>query len=339
MESTLQIMPVQRISRNFGEFAEDATIVVEEPVVKSSVSFLDANTNPVTLEELTTQCVVPTWANQELTIAHQDFISCVHDAASSFYAGETVNAPDIRCSHIVRGRTPQSLGKKASELLECEKTQFYQRLAFAFTIPTIYETINGQKLELCVGGVRNYSDLNLYRSTKGLEKFSVFVGWRVRICSNQILTGEGVKFSIEVSNIGELYRNVLDLFNNFNPAKEIHLMQTLSNTSLSESQFAQIIGRCRCYQALPIGYQKSIPKLLITDSQINSVCRDFYHNEAFGMKDNAISLFDFHNLLTQSNKNSYVDTYLQRAVNATEISVGINNVLRGIDDKYQWFLS
>ena len=27
-------------------------------------------------------------------------------------------------------------GKKASELLECEKTQFYQRLAFAFTIPT-----------------------------------------------------------------------------------------------------------------------------------------------------------------------------------------------------------
>ena len=145
--------------------------------------------------------------------------------------------------------------------------------------------------------------------------------------------------SMEVSNIGELYRNVLDLFNNFNPAKEIHLMQTLSNTSLSESQFAQIIGRCRCYQALPIGYQKSIPKLLITDSQINSVCRDFYHNEAFGMKDNAISLFDFHNLLTQSNKNSYVDTYLQRAVNATEISVGINNVLRGIDDKYQWFLS
>ena len=85
MESTLQIMPVQRTSRHFGEFAEDATIVVEEPVVKSSVSFLDANTNPVTLEELTTQCVVPTWANQELTIAHQDFISCVHDAARGAY--------------------------------------------------------------------------------------------------------------------------------------------------------------------------------------------------------------------------------------------------------------
>ena len=328
----------QRTGRNFGEYAEDATIVVEEPVVKSSVSFLDANTNPVTLEELTTQCVVPTWANQELTIAHQDFISCVHDAASSFYAGETVNAPDIRCSHIVRGRTPQSLGKKASELLECEKTQFYQRLAFAFTVPTIFETIRGQKLELCIGGVRNYSDLNLYRSSKGLEKFSVFIGWRMKICSNQILTGEGVRFNMEVTNISELYRNVLELLNSFNAAKEIHLMQTLSDTYLSETQFAQVVGRMRMYQALSPARQKAIPRLLITDSQINSVCRDYYTNEVFGVKDNAISLFDFHNLLTQSNKNSYIDSYLQRGVNATEVSVGLNNVLQGLDNKYSWFL-
>ena len=230
------------------------------------------------------------------------------------------------------------MGKKASELLECEKTQFYQRLAFAFTIPTIIETVRGQKLELCIGGVRNYSDLNLYRASKGLEKFSVFVGWRVRICSNQILTGEGVKFNMEVTNISELYRNVLELFHSFNPAKEIHLMQSLTNTSLSETQFAQIVGRMRMFQALSPARQKTIPRLLITDSQINSVCRDYYHNEVFGAKDNAISMFDFHNLLTQANKGSYIDTYLQRAVNATEVSVGINNVLQGLDNKYAWFL-
>ena len=45
-----------------------------------SVNFLEANTNAITLEELTEQCVVPTWANQELTISHQDFITTVHDA-------------------------------------------------------------------------------------------------------------------------------------------------------------------------------------------------------------------------------------------------------------------
>ena len=316
----------------------DAEVVEPiEEVKTSGVSFLDANTNSITLEELTNSCVVPSWGNQELTISHQDFISCVCDAAKDFYQGESVNTPEIRVSHIVRGRTPDALGKKASELLECEKTQFYQRLAFAFTIPTIYETLNGQRLELCVGGVRNYNDLNLYRTTKGAEKFSVFVGWRVRICSNQILTGDGVRLSMEVMSVRDIYKNVMDLFSGFIPARDLHLMQTLSNTYLTETQFAQIVGRMRMYQALPNNVLRGIPRLLITDSQINSVCRDYYHNETFGVKDNQISLFDFHNLLTQSNKNSYIDSYLQRAVNATEVSVGINNALHG-DSKYSWFI-
>lgn len=326
----------KRERMNLSEFAEEATIIMEQP--KCGISFLEANTDSISMEDLANKCVVPTWANQELTIAHQDFISCVHEAASDFYRGERLNKPDIRVSHIVRGRIPQALGKKASELLECEKTQFYQRLAFAFTIPTIIETVRGERLELCIGGVRNYSDLNLYRATKGIEKFSVFVGWRVRICSNQVLTGEGVKFNIEVTNTSELYRHVLELFHSFNPAKEIHLLQSLSDTYLTETQFAQIVGRMRMYQALSPGRQKQIPRLLITDSQINSVCRDFYSNEHFGVKDNAISLFDFHNLLTESNKSSYIDTYLNRAVNATEVSVGLNNVMQGLDNRYAWFL-
>ena len=331
---TMPTMAKQRI--NLGEFAEEATIVTQ---TRSAVNFLEANTDAITIEELASKCVVPTWANLESTIAHQDFINCVHEATKDFYHGEVVNAPDIRVSHIVRGRTPSALGKKASELLECEKTQFYQRLAFAFTIPTIWETVRGEKLELCVGGVRNYSDLNLYRASKGLEKFSVFVGWRVVICSNQVLTGEGVKFNMEVSNINELYRNVLELLHSFNPAKDIHLLHALSETYLTETQFAQVVGRMRMFQALPSAQQKRMPQLLITDSQINNVCRDFYRSENFGMKENGISLFDFHNLLTESNKSSYVDTYLHRAVNTTEVSVGLNNVLRGFDNKYAWFLS
>ena len=55
------------------------------------------------------------------------------------------------------------------------------------------------------------------------------------------------------------------------------------------------------------------------------------------MRDNQISMFDFHNLITESNKSSYIDTYLQRAVNATDVAVGINNALHG-DSKYSWFI-
>ena len=337
--NSLVLMPTVANNRNDFEFAdyEEITNDVEQPATKSYVSFLEANTNAISMDELKTLCVVPTWANQELTISHQDFIEAVHDAAQTFYQGEAVTNPDIRVSHIVRGRTPDALGKRASELLECEKTQFYQRMAFAFTLPTIYETINGQRLELCVGGVRNYNDLNLYRASKGVEKFSVFVGWRVVVCSNQVLTGQGVKLSMEVMSLRQLYQQVMELFNQFNPAKDIHLMQALSNTYLTETQFAQIVGRMRLYQALPQSLSRKIPRLLITDSQINNVCRGYYHNEDFGGSEGAISMWNFHNLLTESNKSSYIDSYLQRAVNATEVSVGINNALHG-DSTYQWFL-
>ena len=140
-------MPTQRQSLNLGEFAETVEIIVDEPT-RAAVNFLEANTEAITIEELATKCVVPTWANMESTIAHQDFINCVHEAAKDFYHGESVTAPDVRVSHIVRSRVPSAAGKKASELLECEKTQFYQRLAFAFTIPTIWDTVRGEKLEL-----------------------------------------------------------------------------------------------------------------------------------------------------------------------------------------------
>lgn len=303
----------------------------------TSVNFLEANTNAITLEELAEQCVVPTWANQELTISHQDFISTVHDAACNVFSGQTINSPEIRVSHIVRGRTANSLHKRTSELLECEKTQFYQRLAFAFTIPSLHECIDGQRLELCVGGVRNYSDLNLYRSNRGMEKFTVFIGWRVHICSNQVLTGEGVRLNLEVMSLHGLYKAVLDLFSGFNLDRDIQLLQSLTQTRLSERDFAQIIGRMRLYQALPSYLQRKLPKLLITDSQINNVCRDYYSNPNFGHKDNTISMFDFHNLLTEANKSSYIDSYVQRGVNATEITVGIGRALQE-ESEYSWFL-
>ena len=308
-----------------------------EDLKPTNVNFLEANTNAITLEELAEQCVVPTWANQELTISHQDFINTVHDAACNVFAGETVNTPEIRVSHIVRGRIPSALGKRSSELLESEKTQFYQRLAFAFTIPSLHECINGQRLELCIGGVRNYSDLNLYRANRGIEKFAIFMGWRVNICSNQVLTGDGVRLNLEVMSIHELYKSVLELFYKFNLERDIELLQNLTKVRLTETQFAQIVGRMRLYQALPSYQQRRIPKLLITDSQINNVCRDYYNNPNFGAKNSTISMFDFHNLLTEANKSSYINDYVQRGINATDVTVGICKALQG-DSEYSWFL-
>ena len=114
-------------------------------------------------------------------------------------------------------------------------------------------------------------------------------------------------------------------------------MQTLGNSYLTEHQFCQLLGRMRLYQSLPQGYQKDIPKMLITDSQINAVAKAYINDKNFGSLGNDISMWKLYNLLTGANKSSYIDSFLDRAVNATEIATGINAAIHG-DTKYKWFI-
>ncbi len=116
-----------------------------------------------------------------------------------------------------------------------------------------------------------------------------------------------LSYMFEVTNTNELYRAVLEMFNKYDPAKQIHLMQTLADIYLTETQFCQVIGRMRMYQAVsPARTEKAIPRLLITDSQINSVAKRILHDEVFGVTDNAISMWEFHNLLTGSKQNAVI---------------------------------
>lgn len=121
-----------------------------------------------------------------------------------------------------------------------------------------------------------------------------------------------------MSNTTELYRAALELFNNYNPAKHLYLMQQLGNTSMSEHQFAQIIGKMRLYQCLPTGYQKALPRMLLTDTQINSVAKAYIHDDNFGSFGSELNMWKFYNLLTGANKSSYIDSFLDRSLNATE---------------------
>lgn len=233
----------------------------------------------IDLQHLKDDCIVPVFSkDNELTISHNAFIETVWDAANSFFAGETIDKPDIRVSHIVKGRIPEAIHKPANQLLESDKTQYFERMMFCFEIPTIYETVEGNKLTLSVGGVRAYNQMNLY-SKKTVEKFKVFVGFKNMVCCNLCVYTDGYLSNLEVSSTGDLYRSVLEMFHAYNPAKHIHLMQMLGNSYLTEHQFAQILGKMRLYQCLPQGYQKSVPRLLITDTQINSVAKAYMQDE------------------------------------------------------------
>jgi hypothetical protein len=319
----------------------DAEVIepVEEKVntVKLTKHFIEANTVEVTLEHLLDECVTPVFAkDNELTISHPSFIHIVEDATRDFFKGEQVDAPLIRASHIIKGRIPSAIHKPANQLLESDKTQYYERCAFSIDIPTIYQDINGNRLYLSVVGVRAYNQQNLY-SKKVPELFRVAIGFKNTVCCNMCVFTDGYKGELRVSSTNELYRQVLELFHNFNPAKQIHMMQQLCNSSLTEHQFCQIIGRMRLYQSLPMRLQRSIPQLLLTDTQINQVAKSYIQDEDFGSYGTDINMWNFYNLLTGANKSSYIDSFLDRSLNATEIALGINAALHG-EERYRWFI-
>ena len=328
----------QKRRGNFGQFAEDATIISEETTkVKKVNHFIEANTMEIDLQHLQSDCIVPVFSkDNELTISHNAFIETVWEAANTFFTGETIDKPDIRVSHIVKGRIPEAIHKPANQLLESDKTQYFERMMFCFEVPTIYETVEGNRLTLSVGGVRAYNQMNLY-SKKTVERFKVFVGFKNMVCCNLCVYTDGYLGNLEVSSTSDLFRSVLEMFNHYDPAKHIHLMQTLGNSYLTEHQFCQILGKMRLYQCLPQGYQKSVPRLLITDTQINSVAKAYIQDENFGGFGGDLSMWRFYNLLTGANKSSYIDSFLDRSLNATEVAQGINMALHG-DERYSWFI-
>ena len=330
-------VPQVRRESNLGEYAEEA-VIIEEPVKPKRVNhFIEANSVEVTLDHLKNDNVIPVFSkDNELTISHPQFIETVWEAANSFYSGEQIEQPDIRCSHVVKGRRPESINKPKNLLTEADTTQYYERCAFAIDIPSIYENVSGNRLNLSIVGVRALNRENL-ATKKSPELFRLAVSFKNTVCCNMCVFTDGYKDDIKVMSTKELFRATLELLNNFNTAKNIHLLQTLGNSYLTEHQFCQLLGRMRLGQSLPQGYQKDIPKMLITDSQINTVAKAYINDKNFGSLGNDISMWKLYNLLTGANKSSYIDSFLDRAVNATEIATGINAALHG-DTKYKWFI-
>jgi hypothetical protein len=114
-------------------------------------------------------------------------------------------------------------------------------------------------------------------------------------------------------------------------------MQQWVDYSLTEEQFAQLVGKCRMFQYLPTEVKKTIPGMLFGDQQMGAVVRDFYRDQSF-CKDSSgnINLWKLYNLFTGVNKSSYIDSFLDRSVNASAIT---EEVKSAIDGRYSWYLN
>ena len=316
----------------------DAEPILSRREVKK-LPFIEANTKDVTIEHLKDDCIVPVFSkDNEITISHPNFIETVWEAANKVFPNESIELPEIRVSHIIKGRTPEAIHKSVKELLEEDKTIYYERMMFCFEIPSIHEDINGNRLNLSIGGVKAYNHENLY-SKKGMEKFKIFIGFKNMVCCNMCVSTDGFKSELKVMDVHGLLNAAIQLFQDYNTAKHLYYMGAFKDSYMTEQQFAQFLGKSRLYQYLPNEQKKRLPQMLMTDTQIGLVAKAYYNDDNFSVIEygNEISMWNVYNLLTGANKSSYIDNFLDRSLNATQLADGLNKALHG-ECEYSWFI-
>lgn len=304
----------------------------------NQLPFIEANTKEASLSHLREDCIIPVFSkDNEITISHQSFIDTVLDAAKTVFPCEDIMDPAIRVSHIVKGRIPEAIHKPVKELLDSDKTIYYERMMFCIEVPSICEDIDGNRLNLTIGGVRAYNEQNLY-ARKSPERFKIFIGFKNMVCCNLCVSTDGYQSCLKVMDTVAMFKACVDLFRSYDMDRHLGLMKAYEDCSLTESQFAQFLGKCRMYQYLPLSQRKQIPELLMTDTQIGIIARSYYEDPAFRAEPNgSISLWKVYNLLTGANKSSYIDNFLDRAVNACDLTSGLCLALFG-DPNYAWFI-
>lgn len=297
--------------------SQSVSLPVQERKTSDERFILSGNTNSATLDKLSKECIIPVFAkDNESTISHPEFINAVGDMVLKCMPGENILEPAIKVSHPIKGRIPEAMGKPVEELLESDKTIYYERMAFVFEISSISDTISGNKLSLSIGGVRAYNHENLY-GRKNEEHFKVFIGFENRVCTNLCISTDGFRADIRARTIPELMKQIYNLISSFDLERNLRQMKQFLGYSLTENQFAQLVGKTKMYSFLPKNIKESIPELQLGDSQINIVVKDYYKNKSFSRNaDGEIDLWRLYNLFTGASKTNYIDTFLDRTVNA-----------------------
>lgn len=187
----------------------------------------------------------PQTKDNEPTISNSEFVEAVFAAVEDVFDSENILRPAIRVSHSVKGRIPDAKHKSAKELLDAEKTVYYESVMFTIEVPTIFRDINGNHLSLTVGGVRGYHQENLYAR-----------------------------------------RN------------------------------------------MPSNERKGYPEMLFTEHQLNLMVDGYYNDSNFGRRfDGSIDMWRLYNLFTSANKQSYIDKFLDRGLNASMVVDNISSYL------------
>jgi hypothetical protein len=338
---SVDLQSVERIPNSSLQLVRrsEQLIVPSTGEISSDKPFIQANTFDVTLRELSTEHIIPVFIkDNEPLISHSDFIEATSSVISDIYDGEHILKPAIKVSHPVKGRIPDARNKPADQLEDWERTIYFERMAFIIEIPSISDIVGGNQLSLMVGGIKAYNLDNMYARKGADEHFKIFIGFKNTVCTNLCVWTDGSLLDLKVQNLGQLTGCIRSLIERYNQQHHLFHLKEFCNYSLTEQQFATLIGRCRMYNHLPSTMRQEIPALLFGDTQIGAVCKDYFRDNSFCKDaDGKINLWKLYNLFTGTNKSTYIDSFIERSANSFDFTYNLKNALQ--NSTYNWYLN
>ncbi|WP_367916689.1 DUF3871 family protein, partial [Leadbetterella sp. DM7] len=134
---------------------------------------------------------------------------------------------------------------------------------------------------------------------------------------------DGYTGTIKARNITELMKQIFACFAYFARSgfeNQLTLLRQFPEYYLTESQFVTFLGRTKLYQYLPSQEKKGLPEFMFGENQLSMVARDYLADADFSRTDTGdISLWNLYNLFTGANKMSYIDSFLNRGLNASQV--------------------
>lgn len=295
------------------------------------------NCSAVALQEIKESHLIPVHTrDNSALISQSSLIDLTYDIVKELGFSD-ISLPAVRVSHAIKGRTPEARHKAKGDLLPHEQTLYYERMIFLYKINSIKRMINGNELSLIVGGIKAYNLDNFNKDYKGMQHFKIFIGFQVKACSNLCVWSDGAIADIKVNNIDSLAFEIRNLVQNYQHDIILEQISKLGNYTLSENEFAQLLGRARLYQYLPKEDKLNLPVLDITDTQINNVAKHYYQDDHFAGVNGEIDMWSLYNLFTHASKTSYIDRFVDRNKNASELVLDLVDHLEGTKESF--FLS
>jgi len=297
------------------------------------LNFIGKSCMDSSLREIKDQHIIPVFTKDNTALISQStFIEMVGEQLDQRFS--QVSEPIIKLSHPIKGRIPDARHKAKHELLPHEETLYYQRMIFIYRIKSVVETVNRNTVTLFVGGVKAYNHDNLNKDYRGYQRFKLFIGFQVKVCSNLCIWSDGAVVDVKINRLDALQYEIVNLINTHKPEADLLSLRALANYSISDRQFALLIGRCKMYQSMPNPRGILPYDLDITERQLSSISRGYLQDSVFHGSSEGIDLWSLYNLVTDSAKSSYADLFIDRCLGAGKLVIDVSKDLEGEHSSY-----